>query len=33
MTYFRKRLTPEQIEQIRRDAAPLWQRFYTDADW
>lgn len=33
MTYFRKRLTPEQIDRIRGDAAPLWQRFYGEEDW
>ena len=33
MTYFRKRLMPEQIDQIRRDAAPLWQLFYSEEDW
>jgi hypothetical protein len=33
MTYFRKRLTPEQIDQIRRATAPLWQRFYGEEDW
>jgi hypothetical protein len=32
-TWFRRRLTPEEIVRVRRDAAPLWQEFYTDADW
>jgi hypothetical protein len=32
-TYFRKRLAPEEIARVRAATAPLWQRFYTDADW
>jgi hypothetical protein len=32
-TYFRKRLSLEEIDRVRRDAAPLWQEFYADADW
>ena len=33
MHAFRKRLTAEEIARIKRGAAPLWQRFYDDADW
>jgi hypothetical protein len=30
---FRKRLTPAEIEQVRRATNPLADAFYTDADW
>lgn len=30
---FRKRLTAEEIARIHTTASPLWERFYTEADW
>lgn len=30
---FRERLSAEEIARVRAETAPLWQRFYSDADW
>ncbi|WP_181164731.1 sulfotransferase family protein [Amaricoccus solimangrovi] len=30
---FRERLTPEELARIRDETGPLWQKFYSDADW
>lgn len=33
ISYFKKRLTPEQIDKIRRDAEDVWPDFYAASDW